>query len=291
MKKQVKIAVLSGKGGVGKSLIASSLALLFSRSLKTLLLDCDVDAPNLSIWLNIKNWDRIKKTKNSFLPQIDYKKCKNCGKCIENCKFNALKFEKGKLRVNKFLCEGCGVCELVCPENAIKLKLVENGLIRFKKMNKNLYLISGQLYPGQTGSGKIVSEIKDESLNLKFDPQLIILDLAPGTGCPVIAGLLNVDFAVLVAEPFPASFTDLKRVLQLVNYFKIKWFLVVNKWDLNQNFGEKIKRWAGNKFLGKISYNKEIFNLLARFIHPLRSNLSTKEELEKIFENLKERLK
>ncbi|GAH48741.1 unnamed protein product, partial [marine sediment metagenome] len=118
----MKIVILSGKGGVGKSMLSSALAMLFRKSLRVTAVDCDVDAPNLGIWLSgIKKWDKIIPVVTSAKPEIDYKKCDGCGVCVEKCRFGALKMEKGKPKLNPFLCEGCGACEIICPQKAIKL--------------------------------------------------------------------------------------------------------------------------------------------------------------------------
>jgi len=211
----MKIVILSGKGGVGKSMLSSALAMLFRKSSRVIAVDCDVDAPNLGIWLGgIKKWDKIIPVVTSAKPEIDYKKCNGCGVCVEKCRFGALKMEKGKPKLNPFLCEGCGACEVICPQKEIRIKQTKYGFP----------LVSGNLFPGETGSGKIVSEIKKEAD--KFNSDLQIIDSAPGTGCPVIAALQDSNFAILITEPTPSGFSDLKRVLKVVNHFKIPWNLV-----------------------------------------------------------------
>ncbi|MCD6400260.1 4Fe-4S binding protein [candidate division WOR-3 bacterium] len=164
----MKIAVSSGKGGVGKSMLASSLAILFSKNHQTVAVDCDVDAPNLAIWLNEdKDWYKIKEISTSEKPVIDYKKCIGCGICVKNCQFGALKLKRERPVIDKFICEGCGVCEILCPQKAIKLKPVKNGEIRIKKTRYGFPLVSSQLYPGETGSGKIVDEVKKLPKNIR----------------------------------------------------------------------------------------------------------------------------
>jgi len=204
----MKLVVGSGKGGVGKSMLASALAVLFSKDRKIVAADCDADAPNLGIWLGgIKKWDKIIPVIASARPEINYKKCDGCGLCAKKCNFGAIKMVKGKPEINPFLCEGCGACEAICPKKAIRLKPIQNGEISIKKIYSPKFskgklrrarygfpLVSGQLFPGETGSGKVVAEIKKEAENFKHD--LMIIDSAPGTGCPVIASLRGADFAV-----------------------------------------------------------------------------------------------
>ncbi len=281
-----KIVILSGKGGVGKSMLTSSLAMLFTKDKKKIVaVDCDVDAPNLAVWLNeIGKWDKTLPVVTSAKPEIDYRKCNGCGLCVANCRFGALEMKGGKPKLNYFLCEGCGACEVICPQGAIRLKPVQNGKINIKETKYGFPLISGQLFPGETGSGKVVSEIKNKAEKFKYD--LMLIDSAPGTGCPVIASLQDANFALLITEPTPSGFSDLKRVLKVVNHFRIPWRLVINKWDINKKLTDKIKKWAGKKFLGKISYDKEIFRAISDLTPIIETNLKAKEEIKKIWLDL-----
>jgi len=203
----MKIVVASGKGGVGKSMLASSLALL-SIGKGIVACDCDVDAPNLGLWLGVTKYDSIEKISTSEKANIDLDKCINCGKCKDTCVFSAVE-KNENYHINPFLCEGCGACGLVCPVKAIELKAVKNGEIRIKKTEHGFPLVSGQLYPGEAGSGKIVEQLRKKAE--EFDYEIMILDAAAGTGCPVIASLRGCDYAVLVTEPTPSGFSDLKR--------------------------------------------------------------------------------
>jgi MinD superfamily P-loop ATPase len=283
--KKIKLVIASGKGGVGKSMLCSALAMLFIRKRKTVAVDCDVDAPNLKIWLNeIGKPDKIISVTTSAKPVFDYKKCAKCGKCVKACQFNALEMTKKGPKLNQFLCEGCGACEVICPNKSIKLKPVQNGRIEIKKTKYNFPLISGQLFPGETGSGKVVSEVKEKAS--KFSHNLMIIDSAPGTGCPVIASVQDTDFAILITEPTPSGFSDSKRALEVINHFKVPFGLIINKWDINKNLSKSMEKWAGKKFLGKISYDKEIFKAIANLKPIMETSLKAKKEIEKIFKKL-----
>ena len=292
---KLKLVVSSGKGGVGKSMLCSALAMLFNKKNKVVAVDCDIDAPNLTIWLGEPGgWEKTKKISVSEKPIINNSKLteKEAEQCVKKCRFNALKIKKGKLKLNTFLCEGCGACEIFCPKGVMKMKSVKNGEIRTKKTKYGFPLISGQLFPGETGSGKIVTEVKKEGE--KFSYQLMIIDSAPGTGCPVIASVQDVNFAVLVTEPTPSGFTDLKRVLKVINHFKVPYGVVVNKWDINKNLSQKIQKWAlrsglgqeNRNWLGKISYDKKIFKAAANLTPILETKLKAKEEIGKIYNKL-----
>jgi MinD superfamily P-loop ATPase len=312
MKKRMKIAVASGKGGVGKSMLTSSLLMFFSKTKKVVAVDADVDAPNLHLWLGLSSealakeeedeksadakpacrqgramvdrWDEIKKVSTNELPIIDLEKCIGCGKCSEICAFGALKMKEGKPVLNKFFCEGCGACEVICPVKAIKMKKIKNGEIRIKKNVHGFPLVSAQLYPGQTGSGKIVDLIKEKAEEFKYE--LIMIDSPAGTGCPVIAALNGTDFVVLVTEPTPSGLSDLQRVLIAVNYFKIPFGVVINKWDINSSLSQKIKNEFKDQFLGQISYDQKIFQAIAHLKPILKTNLKAKKEIETIYNKL-----
>lgn len=309
---KLKIVVASGKGGVGKSMLASGLTMLFARDRKVVAVDCDVDAPNLHLWLASSSealakegrkedfayvktsadmWDKVEKISTNERPVIDYQKCNLCGKCVEICAFKALrlaplaqgKLTENKLTINPFFCEGCGACEVVCPQKAIKMEKVYNAEIRTKRI-RGFPLISAQLYPGETGSGKIVEEIKSRAE--KFDYDLMVLDSPAGIGCPVIAALKDANFAVLITEPTPSGLSDLKRVLTLVDYFKIPFGVVINKWDIYPELSRRIETEFEEQILGKISYDKKIFKAIANLIPIMETDLPAKEEIEKIFVRL-----
>jgi len=303
----MKIAVASGKGGVGKSMLASALAMLFSKDRQIVAVDCDVDAPNLHLWLGEPDavahfsarpkkreinfasagWSTVEKISTSERPVIDYGKCDSCGKCVEMCQFGALKMEEGKPELNPFLCEGCGACQVICPKGAITMDPVENAEVRIKNDIHGFPLVSAQLYPGEKGSGKIVDEIVREAE--KFEHEIMILDSPAGTGCPVIATLKNADFAVLVTEPTPAARADLQRVLAVVDYFQIPFGVVINKWDINKDLTGRIELEFGDKVLGKINYDKRVFEAISRLTPIMQTRLPIKAGIEAIFHRIIER--
>ena len=281
----MRIVIASGKGGVGKSMLASSLAILFAKSKKIVAVDGDVDAPNLHLWLGQgENWDQTEKVSTSERPVISPKKCQNCKHCVDVCPFGALSFSRQSLIVNPFLCEGCGACEEICPRGAIKMVPVENAEIRIKRNVYGFPLVSAQLYPGETGSGKVVEEIKKRAEGFPY--QMMILDAPAGTSCPVIAALKDANRAVLITEPTPSGLADLKRILSVVNYFKISYGVVVNKWNINKQISEKIEKDFAGKILGKISYDQKIFTAIANLTPIMGTNLKAKEEIKVIYRRL-----
>jgi len=267
------ITILSGKGGTGKTTVSSSLAVLLSKIKKIIVADCDADAPNLGLALGIKendflNWKQVQTNEKAVL---DENKCNSCKKCFEICNFGAIKWdnEKNKPIFDSLLCEGCGACQLICPNNAIKLVKTNNGKIAFTKTKYGFNLVSGQLNIGSTGSGKVVSLIKEkaEKLAKKENIEIILLDSAAGVGCPVIASIQGSDFIVAVTEPTPSALNDLKRALRTVEQFRIPYGIVINKYDLNKDFSKKIEGFAEKykiPILGKIPYNKKFVEALVK---------------------------
>jgi MinD superfamily P-loop ATPase len=284
--KKLKLAVASGKGGVGKSMLASSLALLFSRQNTVVAVDCDVDAPNLHLWLGEdESWEGIKKLSLTEKAEIDLEKCIGCGKCADICAFNAIEMVDDKPVLNRFLCEGCGACAAVCPGGAVTMVPVENAEIRVRNTRHGFPLVSAQIYPGESGSGKVVDEIKKRAE--EFSYEVMVLDSPAGTGCPVIASLNGVDLVVLVTEPTPSGFSDLRRVLQVVGHFKIPYGVVINKWDINKDLSGEIEEEFGGQLFGKISYDKEILQAVSSLQPVVKTSLPAKKEIEALFDRLR----
>ncbi len=283
----MKIVVASGKGGVGKSMLASALVLLFLKEKRVVACDCDVDAPNLGLWLGMTKYDFIERISTSEKAFIDRKKCIRCGKCEKVCVFKAIE-RKDSFEINPFLCEGCGACKLVCPVNAIKIKEVKNGEIRISKTKYGFPLVSGKLYAGESGSGKIVEELKRKAE--EFDHEIVVFDSPAGIGCPVIASVRGSNFAILVTEPTPSGFSDLKRILEIVNHFQIPYGVVINKWNINPSNSRKIEKLFEEKLLGKISYEKKVIDCVVNLKPVINSGLKVEDEINEIFYNLKSSL-
>ncbi len=266
-----KITVVSGKGGVGKSMLSSSLSVLLAKEKKIVVADCDVDAPDLGLSLGMDekdydSWEDITTNKKAVL---DEKRCTGCGKCRDVCAFGAISWnEKKKIPVFRSLfCEGCGACELICPEKAIRLEEVKNAMIGTGRSPYGFPLVTGQLKMGESGSGKVIYIVKDRASSLAADEKadIMLTDAAAGIGCPVIASVMGSDYVIAVTEPTPSALSDVKRALKIVSHFGIKSGLVINKFDLNPEFSRKIERFAesmGIKLLGKIPYDRRFVDAL-----------------------------
>ena len=297
MKKIIKIAVGGGKGGVGKSLVASSLAIFFSKKKKVVAVDCDASTPNLNIWLGeISSWRKVEKVSVSEKARVASKripleKYKNCP---SKCPFGAMEIKNGKLAINRFLCEGCGACLNFCPDKMIKMVKSRSGEIRIKKTKFGFYLVSGKLYPGEASSGKIVSLTKERAEGvidkIKEKEIIEILDSPAGVGCSVTATFRDADFAVLVTEPSLAAFSDLEKSISVADHFSINWHLVINKWDINKQISKKIERKYKGKILGHISYDKKIIESVSNLKPVVEKRILAKKELSLIYENFKKRI-
>lgn len=259
-KKLKTITILSGKGGVGKSTISASLAVLLVQKNQIVAADCDVDASNLALLFGIKELEKREKISTNLKAFVN-KKAKNCRKIVDNCAFSAISWDekKGLPKINSFLCEGCGVCQLLCPEGII-LKKVKNAIIGEKMTKYGFPLVSGQLEMGESGSGKVVSVVKEraEKMAKQKNAQYLIVDSAPGIGCPVIASVRGSDYILAVTEATPTALRALQRVLQVVEHFGVKYDIIINKWDLNKDITEKIEKFAGEKkvqVVAKIPYS------------------------------------
>ena len=274
------ITILSGKGGVGKSSITASLAVLLSKKREIIVADCDVDTPNLGLVLGVKKFRKEKNISTNYKAFVN-KKAKNCKNIIDSCTFSAISWDKEKKlpKINKFLCEGCGTCKLLCPKG-IKVKKVKNAKIGKARTKYNFSIVSGQLKMGESGSGKVVNEVK--KLGEKENKEIMLIDSAAGIGCPVIASVQGSDYIIAVTEPNPSALSDLKRVLKVVEHFKIPYGIVINKWNINKSFTKKIEKFANKKnisILGKLPYDKKFVQALVN----LTPIVVYDKEYEKLF--------
>jgi MinD superfamily P-loop ATPase len=230
-----QIAVVSGKGGTGKtSLVASLAAKACGRAVYA---DCDVDAPDLHLILQPRVMERreffgIKRA------SIDGSKCTQCGLCQDACRFGAI----ADFQSNPALCEGCGVCKLVCPSGAVEMR---ESLAGYAYISETRFgsLVHAELFPGEEASGKLVAMVRQMARDLAASSKLdlILIDGSPGIGCPVIASLTGVDLALVVTEPTITGEHDLERVLDVAGHFGIKAAVCINKFDLNPAAARRIE--------------------------------------------------
>ena len=231
-----QIAIVSGKGGTGKTILTASFAAL---SKNTVFADCDVDAADLHLLLNpnIKERHEFRSGKTA---KIDKELCQQCEECVRTCRFTAIEKD---FTIDPISCEGCGVCSHVCPVEAIKMEENIAGDL-FISDTKYGPMVHAKLGIAEENSGKLVTLVRQRAKEIaeRNNSSSIIIDGPPGIGCPVIASLAGVDLAVIVTEPTLSGIHDMERVANVAKHFGIHAKVVVNKYDINLNNTQIIKR-------------------------------------------------
>jgi MinD superfamily P-loop ATPase len=260
----MEIAIISGKGGTGKSSISAALATLAERAVVA---DCDVDAANLYLIFN----PTIEEEYIYIAGQkavIDESQCTNCGFCMRHCRFGAITKTDGSIRINETLCDGCKLCSRVCPYDAISM--VENNKSRmYAGQFRNGEMVYGRLAPGEENSGKLVNMVREEARQIAKEKSLetIIIDGPPGIGCAVISTITGVDHVVIVTEPTLSGLHDLERTVEMVSKFNLKVWILVNKFDLNEEISNRIETYCNEKrlaFAGKIPFDKQVVEAMVQ---------------------------
>lgn len=263
---QVEIVVASGKGGVGKSTLTSILALKMAQyGYKFIAADADAEAPNLHIILGVDSWDQEEPYYEGRTAYIKDELCTQCGICAEVCPLGAVEIRDSKHWINPWICEGCLTCSLACPEKAIRYRFrVVSGVLRVKTRTRYGFpLVSAEIMPGRPNSGKLVTEVKNKAHALLRGDGFILVDAAAGIGCQVISSLTGAKLAILIAEPTPASLSDLKRIHKLTKHFLLAPMLVINKYDLSDEYLTTIEEYAAENnipVIGKIPYDPNVPN-------------------------------
>lgn len=226
-----KIAVISGKGGSGKSTVAAAFVSLSER---VVAVDCDVDASNLPLLFPHEVRESEAFVSGVSL-EIDASKCTGCGICVEACAFGALKIgDSGLAEADEFSCEACGLCVRRCPVSAISLREVAGSRIYTGVFPKGV-LVYGELRPGDDNSGKMIARLREiaDARMAETGIGLQLLDGPPGIGCPVLSTLTGVDRVVLVCEPTVSGLSDFRRAFKVAASFCKDIFVILNKSDMN----------------------------------------------------------
>jgi MinD superfamily P-loop ATPase len=249
----MRVAVTGGKGGTGKSTVATALAVELGKRHEVVLADADVECPDDHLILSIEreNFADVRLP----LPVFDFKKCIKCGKCASTCRYNAIVQVKGKYPIfDSGLCNGCGACTLVCPAGAIGRGERKVGEI-FKGEGHGIVLLSGEMEVGYEEASPVVSALKEKIPKAEFE----IIDTAAGTHCNVISALRGCDYAVAVTEPTPFGAHDLELILRLAKVLGVPAGVVVNRSDLGKMGEVKgIAEKHGAEVIAEIPYSKEV---------------------------------
>ena len=225
----MKLTVASGKGGTGKTTVATNLAYVASRDNRSVAyIDCDVEEPNGHIFL--KPHLSTSMPVGVMIPRVEIDKCTHCGKCGEICQYSAIAPMKKEVLVFAELCHGCGGCSLVCPSGAISEVLHQLGKIEVGSAGP-IQFVHGVLDVGAVMSPPVIKAAKAAVPEV----DLIIADAPPGTSCPVIESIMDSDFVLLVTEPTPFGLNDLKLAVEMVQALKLPFGVVINRADLGDN--------------------------------------------------------
>lgn len=251
----MKIAVLSGKGGTGKTFVSVNLAVAAQNATY---IDCDVEEPNGRLFLKPNNC--ISKDVYTSLPKFDIEKCNGCRKCVEFCNFNALVFVKDKPMLFKEVCHACGGCKIICPQQAILETQRQVGVVEIGQY-KNVDVITGILNEGEVSG---VGVIKEALACGTEKAKSVIIDCPPGSGCSVMESVMACDCAVLVAEPTAFGFHNFKMVYNLVTLLKKPCYVVINKADGPYMPLEDFCTENKAKILMRVPYNNELAKLCAQ---------------------------
>jgi MinD superfamily P-loop ATPase len=253
----VNIVVASGKGGTGKTLVATSLALAASEQGRTALLDCDVEAPNAGLFLKPGLSHRVEAI--SLIPEVNAALCTLCGKCAQVCQYHAIAVLPKKVMVFKEMCHGCGSCTVNCPEQAIQEIPSSIGVLEFGNAGKMAFG-QGTLNVGEAMATPVIRQLKKQAAKIfAREGDITILDAPPGTACPVIEALRGADFALLVTEPTPFGLHDLKLAAEVArDVLQIPTGVVINKDGVGDQGVEAFCREAGIPVLMHIPLDRRI---------------------------------
>jgi len=277
--------IISGKGGTGKTSITAAFAALAENQV---IADCDVDAADLHLILEpeVKYREDFRGGRTA---SIDKNLCTQCGKCIEVCRFDAISKD---FVVDNISCEGCGVCVYFCPVKAIDFpeRIVGEWFISETRFGP---MVHAKLGIAQENSGKLVTTVRRNAglIAEKENKDLIIIDGAPGVGCPVIASIGGADCVLIVTEPTLSGVHDMKRVVELANHFNIKTAACVNKFDLNPQITEQIETYCvanGVDFMGKIHFDHVVTKAMVQKKSVVEySDGVVAREIKDVWENVK----
>lgn len=272
------ISIASGKGGTGKTTVATNLALSLG---KAQFIDCDVEEPNANIFLKAKlneHEDVIVE-----IPEIDKGKCDYCGKCSEFCAYNALAVVPSDVLVFPELCHSCGGCELVCPQNAINWKGKPVGKVEHGVAN-GVDFYHGLLNVGEIQAIPVIKALKKKIDNKKD----VILDAPPGTSCPVIETINVSDYCILVTEPTPFGLHDLKLAVEVVRHLNIPFGVIINRDGIGN---KEVEFYCQNEkipVIMKIPESKKIARLYSKGIALVSEDHGWYEKFGSVFSRIQE---
>jgi MinD superfamily P-loop ATPase containing an inserted ferredoxin domain len=254
----MEIAVISGKGGTGKSSITAAFATMGSH---VVLADCDVDAANQYLIFN-PTQDEEQVYIGGHKAVIDYGLCTSCGLCMNYCRFGAISLSNGHVTISETSCDGCFLCSRVCLSSAINMVPSDKSRM-YSGLFRNGHMVYGRLAPGEENSGKLVNMVRDKAKEVaeKHNVPTILVDGPPGVGCPVISTITGVNKVVIITEPTISGKHDLERAVEITEKFNLKPEVIINKSDINVSMSQQIEEWCiqkGINVAGKLPFDKRV---------------------------------
>lgn len=284
----MKIAIASGKGGTGKTTIATNLAVLFSESFKTVLADLDVEEPNTGLFIGGDVVDEHIKYK--MIPEWIESKCTLCNKCVDVCNFNAITRILSEILIFPELCHSCYACTELCPTNALSMKELRMGVIKVKRLN-NLDLVEARLDVGQEQAVPLISQTKEFVREQYSDREIQFFDSPPGTSCPVIEATKDSDLVILVTEPTPFGLHDLSLAVDTMRELGREFIVVINRFGTGDSGVEEYCEKNNINVVAKIPDSRTIAKLYSEGKLILTDVPEFRAELELIAVFIKDKLK
>jgi len=274
------ISVASGKGGTGKTLVATSLALSLKDGGKAQLLDCDVEEPNDHVFLKpaITGSEAV----SICVPEVDEHKCTYCGKCAEVCAYHAVAVLGNHVLTFPQLCHGCGACSYLCPEKAISEESRETGVVEWG-YSGNLKFVQGKLTVGETMAPPVIKKVKGYASS----DGTVIVDVPPGTSCPVVEAVKGSDSCLLVTEPTPFGLNDLALAVETVRELSIPCAVILNRAGVGDSNVEKYCEEENIPILLTIPLDTEIARLYSRGIPLVEGLPQWKKSFLELFDRVK----
>ncbi|MFA7075033.1 MAG: ATP-binding protein [Endomicrobiaceae bacterium] len=270
----MRIAVLSGKGGTGKTFISVNLAC--SSIKESVYVDCDVEEPNGHLFFNPDVSE--KNSVSVVIPEIDFNKCIKCRKCTDFCRYNALAMINDKLMIFKEVCHSCGGCIILCPQKALSEKKREIGTVE-TGTSENVTVISGCLHTGEVSGIPVIKKIMTKIP----DNKTVIIDCPPGSACTVMESIRSADYCILAAEPTIFGAHNLAMVHDLVKIFNKPAGAILNKCLIGEeNPSRKFCTDNNLKIIGEIPFDETLGDLTARGLIASRKN----DKFKSFFNNL-----
>lgn len=249
-----QLLILSGKGGTGKTTLASAFIKLEQARACA---DCDVDAPNLHLVMEDFPQEQLSDYFGLDKAVIDPSRCTQCGICLDACRFHAISVVKGEHTVEPIPCEGCTLCAYLCPEKAITMVKTKAGDLKLYS-SETTHFSTAQLSMGSGTTGLLVTQVKRQLAASVPEDEIAIIDGSPGIGCPVIASLTGANLALIVAEPSISGISDMKRIILTAAKLGVRVAVCINKSDTNEQLSSDIETFCsqeGIPFTGRIPFD------------------------------------